>query len=91
VYCPNCKKEISTQSIDVIIDKIMEMDGKKIQIMSAFVKGKKGTFAKELDGLRKDGYLRVNIDGENRTLDEEIVLEKNIKHSHNLPKLLIVA
>ena len=41
VYCPNCKKEISTQSIDVIIDKIMEMDGKKIQIMSAFVKGKK--------------------------------------------------
>ena len=76
-YCPNCKKEISTQTIDTIIDKIMEMQGKKIQIMAAFVKGKKGTFAKELEDLRKDGYARVNIDGEQRTLDEDIKLEKN--------------
>ena len=44
-YCPNCKKEISTQSIDTIVDKIMEMQGKKIQIMAAFALGKKGTFA----------------------------------------------
>lgn len=80
-YCPNCKKEISTQSIDVIIDKIMELDGKKIQIMASIVKGKKGTFAKELDDLRKDGYVRVNIDGNNYTLDEEIKLEKNIRHT----------
>ena len=80
-YCPNCKKEISTQTIDTIIDKIMEMQGKKIQIMAAFVKGKKGTFAKELEDLRKDGYARVNIDGEQRTLDEDIKLEKNIRHT----------
>lgn len=80
-YCPNCKKEISTQSIDVIIDKIMELDGKKIQIMASLVKGKKGTFAKELDDLRKEGYARVNIDGNNYTLDEEIKLEKNIRHT----------
>src|SRR5574344_1472067 len=62
-YCPNCKKEISTQSIDVIIDKIMELKDKKIQIMASYVKGKKGTFAKELDDLRKEGYHRVKIDG----------------------------
>lgn len=80
-FCPNCKKEISTQSIDVIIDKIMELQGKKIQIMASFVKGKKGTFAKELEDLRKDGYVRVNIDGNMYTLDEEIKLEKNLRHT----------
>ena len=81
VYCPHCHKEISTQSIDVIIDKIMEMDGQKIQVLSSFVKGKKGTFVKELETLRKDGYLRVNIDGENYMLDEEIKLDKNVRHT----------
>ena len=80
-YCPNCKKEINTQSIDVIIDKIMELMGKKVVIMSSFVKGKKGAFVKELEALRKDGYSRVNIDGENYTLDEEIKLDKNIRHT----------
>ena len=81
VYCPNCKKEISTQSIDVIIDKIMEFKDKKVVVKASFVKGKKGTFAKELETLRKEGYARVIIDGEQRTLDEEIVLEKNVKHT----------
>jgi len=81
VYCPNCKKEINTQSIDLIVDKVMEMIGKKVVILSAFVKGKKGAFVKELESLRKDGYARVNIDGENYTLDEEINLDKNIRHS----------
>ena len=81
VYCPHCHKEINTQSIDVIIDKIMELQGKKLVVMGAFAKGKKGTFAKELESLRKDGYVRVNIDGENRTLDEDIQLDKNIKHN----------
>ena len=46
-YCPHCKKEISTQTIDVIVDKIMEMQGKKIQILASFVKGKKGTFVND--------------------------------------------
>ncbi len=81
VYCPNCKKEINTQSIDVIIDKIMELKDKKVIIMAAFVKGKKGTFAKELENLRKDGYARVVIDGETHMLDEEIRLDKNIRHT----------
>ena len=80
-FCPNCKKEISTQTIDVIIDKIMEFQGKKIQVMASLVKGKKGRFEKELDALRKDGFVRVNIDGNNFTLDEDIALDKNIKHT----------
>lgn len=80
-FCPKCKKEITTQTVDTILDKIMEMKGKKIQIMSAFAIGKKGTFAKELDELRRDGYVRVNIDGDVRTLDEDIKLEKNIRHT----------
>ena len=77
-HCPNCHKEISTQSIDVIVDKVMENVGKKIVVMASFVKGKKGAFAKELETLRKDGYARVNIDGNTISLDEEIKLEKNI-------------
>ncbi len=80
-YCPNCKKEISTQSLDVIVDRIMAMKDKKVQILSAYAKGKKGTFAKELEVLRKEGYVRVNIDGDNYTLDEEINLDKNIRHN----------
>lgn len=81
VYCPNCKKEISTQSIDVIVDRIMELQGKKVIVMASFVKGKKGAFVKELESLRKDGYSRVNIDGQNYTLDEDIKLDKNIRHT----------
>lgn len=81
VYCPNCKKEINTQTIDVIIDKIMELQGKKVIIMAKYVKGKKGAFVKELENLRKEGYSRVNIDGENHTLDEDIHLDKNIRHT----------
>ncbi|MBE5738210.1 MAG: excinuclease ABC subunit UvrA [Clostridiales bacterium] len=80
-HCPNCKKEITTQTIDVIVDRIMAMQGKKVQILSAFTKGKKGTFAKELEELRKEGYSRVVVDGESYTLDEDIVLDKNIRHT----------
>ncbi|MBE5736516.1 MAG: excinuclease ABC subunit UvrA [Clostridiales bacterium] len=81
VYCPHCKKEISTQSIDVIVDKVMEMIGKKVIIMASLVKGKKGSFKSELESLRKEGYARVRIDDKDYTLDDEIVLEKNIRHT----------
>lgn len=80
-FCPNCKREISSQSLDVIVDRVMALQGKKVQILSAFAKGKKGTFAKELEELRKEGYLRVIIDDKPYTLDEEIALDKNIKHT----------
>ena len=80
-FCPNCKREISSQSLDVIVDRVMALQGKKVQILSAFAKGKKGTFVKELEELRKEGYLRVIIDDKPYTLDEEISLDKNIKHN----------
>ncbi len=81
-YCPNCNKPISTQTIDNIIDQVLTLkEGTKIVILSPVVRGKKGTFAKELADFLKEGYLRVKIDGEDRMLDEDIVLDKNIKHN----------
>ena len=81
-YCPKCKKPITTQTIDAIIDKIKELGvGAKLFVKAQIVKGKKGTFANELNAFRKDGYVRVNIDGINYTLDEEINLDKNVKHT----------
>lgn len=81
-YCPNCKKPISTQTIDNIIDQVLELEeGTKIVILAPVVRGKKGTFAKELAEYLKEGYLRVKIDGNDYMLDEDIVLDKNIKHN----------
>ena len=81
-YCPNCNVEIKTTSLDVIIDKIMEMPaGSKIMVMANIAKGKKGRFEKELADLKKDGFVRVFVDGEVKMLDEEIKLDKNIKHT----------
>ncbi len=81
-YCPNCNVEIKTTSLDSIIDRIMEYPtGSKIMIMASYVKGKKGRFEKELADLKKDGFVRVMIDGEVRLLEEEIKLDKNIKHT----------
>ncbi len=81
-YCPNCNLPITTQSIDSIVDKVMALgEGAKIVVMGEIVKGKKGRFEKELAELSKEGYVRVNIDGQMYTLDEEIKLDKNIKHT----------
>ena len=81
-YCPNCNKPIKSQTIDTIIDKIMELEaGTKLMILAPIAQGKKGTFASEFDDLRKNGYARVMVDGKIFGLDEEIALEKNIKHN----------
>lgn len=81
-YCPNCGIEIKTQTVDNIVDRIMAMgDGAKLIIASPVAKGKKGTFQKELSDFRKDGYARVMVDGEVLGLDEDINLNKNIKHT----------
>ena len=81
-YCPNCKKPISTQTIDNIIDQVLTLEeGTKIVILAPVVRGKKGTFAKELAEYLKEGYLRVKIDGNDYMLDEDISLDKNIKHN----------
>lgn len=81
-HCPVCGKEIKQQTVDQIVDKVMELpEGTKIQILAPIVKGKKGTHQKELDSARKSGYVRARIDGNMYDLSEEISLEKNIKHS----------
>ncbi len=81
-YCPNCNKPIKSQTIDTIIDKIMEIEaGTKLMILAPIAQGKKGTFVSEFDDLRKNGYARVMVDGKVFGLDEEIALEKNTKHN----------
>lgn len=81
-HCPVCGREISHQSVDTIVDSIMELEtGTKIQILSPIVSGRKGEYVKELDGIRKSGFVRVRIDGITYDLSEEIKLEKNKKHN----------
>jgi excinuclease ABC subunit A len=81
-HCPVCGREISQQTVDQIVDKIMELpQGSKIQIMSPIARGKKGEFSKELDDIRKQGFVRARIDGEMFDLADDIKLHKNIKHN----------
>ncbi|MBQ2153332.1 MAG: excinuclease ABC subunit UvrA, partial [Clostridia bacterium] len=81
-HCPVCGRVIKQQSVDQIVEKVLELEeGTKIQVMSPVVRGKKGEHTKVIEKKRKDGFVRVRVDGEIYTLDEEIKLEKNKKHS----------
>lgn len=81
-HCPVCGREISRQSVDTIVDRIMELEtGTKIQVMSPIVSGRKGEYVKELDNVRRSGFVRVRIDGITYDLSEQIKLEKNKKHN----------
>lgn len=81
-HCPVCGREITQQSVDQIVDKVLTLDeGVKIQIMAPIVKGRKGTQQKEFEKARKAGFVRVRADGEIYDLSEDIILEKNKKHS----------
>ena len=81
-HCPKCGKEIKSVSVDQIIEKIVDRPkGSKVLILAPIARGRKGEYVKQLESLRKDGYMRVKIDGEIRMLDEEIKLDKNIKHT----------
>ncbi len=81
-HCPKCGKEIRRQTVDEIADRVTELpDGSKILINAPVVRGRKGEFIKELQGYRKSGYARVKIDGSVYDLQEEIKLDKNIKHT----------
>lgn len=82
-HCPKCGKEITQQSVDQIVDKIMSNGDKtKIQILSPVVKGRKGTHEKILENIKKNGYVRARIDGEIYDLtEEEVKLDKNKKHN----------
>lgn len=81
-YCPSCGKEITSQTIDQMVDRVMELEERtRIQILSPIIRGKKGEHTKLLEHIRKEGFIRVNIDGEMLELTDEIKLEKNKKHS----------
>ena len=81
-HCPVCGKEIRSQSIDQIVDKILELPEKtRIQVMAPIARGKKGEYTKELESAAKQGFVRAKIDGVIHELSEKIRLEKNIKHN----------
>ena len=80
-HCPKCGRPIERQSVDQICDRIMERTGAKLQILAPMVRGRKGEYRKEFEQLKRAGYVRVRVDGNNYTLDEKIELDKNIKHN----------
>lgn len=81
-HCPVCGREIKQQTIDQIVDQVMSLpEGTKLQIMAPIVRQRKGTHVKELDSVRRSGYVRVRVDGSIYDLSEEIKLEKNKKHT----------
>ena len=82
VYCYSCGREISSQTVQHIVDQVQSIPvGKKIMILSPVARGRKGEFKKELLDMRRKGFVRVRIDGEVRSLDEEIALDKKFKHT----------
>lgn len=81
-HCPVCGREISRQSVDTIVDKILELpEGTKIQILSPIVMGRKGEYVKELESARKSGFVRVRVDSITYDLSEKITMDKNKKHN----------
>lgn len=81
-HCPKCGKEIARQTVDQMTDAIMELEpGTRFQVLAPVVKGRKGRHEKLLAGIKKSGYVRVIVDGNQYDLAEEITLDKNIKHS----------
>ncbi|MFH1006518.1 MAG: excinuclease ABC subunit UvrA [Candidatus Latescibacterota bacterium] len=81
-HCHQCGREISRQTVTQIVDRVSELPvGTRVQILAPLVRGRKGEYREVFEQARKDGYVRVRVDGEVRTLDEDIVLDKKRKHS----------
>ena len=81
-YCPNCGKKIEKQTIDQVVDSLMELEaGTKIQIFAPVVRGRKGEFTKLLENFAKEGFVRARIDGEIIELTDDIEIDRKKKHS----------
>ena len=81
-YCYQCGQKIERQTIQQIVDQILALpEGTKIQILAPIVRGRKGEYREVFEEARRDGYVRVRVDGEIRELDSEIILDKNKKHN----------
>ncbi len=81
-HCPKCGREIKKQTVDQMVDQIMELPERtKLQLLAPIVRGKKGRHEKVLEQAKKSGYVRVRVDGNQYDLSETITLDKNIKHN----------
>ena len=81
-HCPECGKEISQQTVDQIVDQIMELPNRtRIQVLAPIVRGRKGEYVKLFEDIKKMGFVRVRIDGEIKDIGEDFQLEKNKKHT----------
>ncbi|MCI9032717.1 MAG: excinuclease ABC subunit UvrA [Lachnospiraceae bacterium] len=81
-HCPKCGREIKKQTVDQMVDQILDQpEGTKIQLLAPVVRGRKGEHVKVLERAKKGGYVRVRVDGSLYELTEEIKLDKNIKHN----------
>lgn len=81
-HCPVCGKEINQQTLDQIVDKIMELpEGTKLQLLAPIIRGRKGEHQKEIESAKKAGFVRIRIDGNNYELSETIKIDKNKKHT----------
>ena len=81
-HCPKCGKEIKKQTVDEMVDQILELpEGTRIQLLAPVVRGRKGRHEKLFERAKKSGYVRVRVDGSLYELSEEITLDKNIKHN----------
>ena len=84
-YCPKCGKRIEKQTIDQIIDSILELEeGTKIQVLSPVVRGRKGEFVKLLEDFQKEGFVRARIDGETIELSDDLDIDRKKKHNIEL-------
>ena len=80
-YCPQCEKKITRQSVDQIVEQVFAQNlDKTVHIEAPVVRGKKGSFEKELDSYKRSGFIRVKVDGSIYSLGEEIALDKNLRH-----------
>lgn len=84
-HCPQCDRLINPQTIDQIVDRVMALkEGTKLQILAPLISGRKGEYQSLFQELRKEGFVRVKVDGEVLSLDDEIQLDKNKKHEIQL-------
>jgi excinuclease ABC subunit A len=81
-YCPNCGKKIQKQTIDQIVDSVMEMEeGTKIQVLAPIIRGRKGEFVKQLEEYQKEGFVRARVDGQTVELSDDLNLDRKKKHN----------
>ena len=84
-YCPHCGKKIQKQTVDQIVDMVMQLEeGTKLQVLAPIVRGRKGEFVKQLEGYQKEGFVRARIDGQTVELSDDLELDRKKKHNIEL-------